>query len=64
MSSQSFHAFRHGTATALLSSGASTRDVQAILGHSSVNVTGKYLHITEGRLKFVLVSAFDQSKRI
>ena len=41
VSTGAFHALRHGTATALLSAGASTRDVQAILGHSNVSVTEK-----------------------
>lgn len=44
----SFHALRHTHATLLVESGANIRDIQARLGHSSIQTTmGTYAHDTE-----------------
>ncbi len=60
VSTGAFHALRHGTATALLTAGASTRDVQAILGHARITTTEKYLHIVDGRLRGLLDTTFSK----
>ncbi len=53
-----FHGLRHGTATALLAKGVSTRVVQQILGHSSVSVTEKYLHVVADLMREQMDQAF------
>lgn len=48
------HVLRHTCATTLLRSGADITEVQHVLGHSSPNVTARYLHCDPGRLKGVV----------
>ena len=62
VSTGAFHALRHGTATALLTAGASARDVQAILGHAKITTTEKYLHIIDGRLRGLLDTTFSKPR--
>ena len=47
------HQIRHACATHLLTSGASVREVQELLGHVKINSTQTYTHITPGDLQRV-----------
>jgi integrase/recombinase XerD len=48
------HTLRHSYATDLLRSGADITEVQELLGHSSPNVTARYLHCDPSRLQGVV----------
>ena len=51
------HMFRHTTATSLLDRGVDIRHVQKLLGHSSINTTVIYTHVSDAGLRNAVCSA-------
>lgn len=57
------HALRHSYATHMLEEGVSVRQLQRYLGHASIEVTVKYLHLTnvsETRAQEALSTLYDE----
>lgn len=50
------HMFRHTFATCLLDTGVDIRFIQEMLGHSSINVTEIYTHVTVAKQKDILTT--------
>lgn len=46
-----FHMLRHSCATYYLSKGMNLKQVQDLLGHSDISITGIYLHVQPDQLK-------------
>jgi integrase/recombinase XerD len=56
------HTFRHSVATHLLKGRASIRHIQALLGHSSLQSTERYLHLEISDLKDVIARAHPRGR--
>ena len=50
------HMFRHSFATMLLDKNVDIRYIQQMLGHSSINVTQIYTHVSQSKQKEILSS--------
>lgn len=48
------HMFRHTFATSLLDAGVDIRYIQEMLGHSSINITEIYTHVTLSKQRDIL----------
>jgi integrase/recombinase XerC len=55
------HSFRHAYATHLMNSGAELRVIQELLGHSSVSITAKYIHLSKEKISEVYADAHPKA---
>lgn len=52
------HILRHSAATSMLESGANIREIQTLLGHSTIAVTEIYTHVVPEKLESAVARAF------
>jgi integrase/recombinase XerC len=55
------HTFRHAFATHLMNSGAGLREIQLLMGHSSVAITARYVHLSMKKIGEVYEAAHPKA---